>query len=90
MIKNELLSDTMYELKIRPEFPWEVVQDVEIIALMAELYDHQCPWELMEKVMDEYVKTDEALVFCGSLEVCQKGQKLLVGTGLVGEVSEVK
>jgi hypothetical protein len=69
--------------------PWEGIVDIEVIAVMAELYDHECPFSLMEKAMDEYVKQDKALIFCGSFEKCTRGAEMFARVGITAKVLEL-
>lgn len=74
MIKNNSTTEQIYELVISTDTPWEGVDDIEIITVMADIYKNDCPFSLMEKVMDEYIETDKALVFCGSFTECEDGR----------------
>jgi len=90
MIKNNGISTKqVYELVISTSTPWEEVDEVEIISVMALLYDHNCPFSLMEMVMDEFVECDKALVFCGSLDKCQVGKQMFDAVNIDAVINEV-
>jgi hypothetical protein len=82
-------QSTLCELKIYTDSPWEGTQDVDIISVMAILYDRNCPYQLMSKVMNEYETNDSALVFCGSREKCMIGSVMFSEAGIKSIVTEV-
>lgn len=79
----------LYELVIFSPTPESEVNDFDIMGTMLELYSSDCPFTLMEKVMDEFIENDRALVFVGSKEDCNRGKDMFEKCGICAIVAAV-
>ena len=79
----------LYELVIFSPTPESEVNDFDIMGVMSELYESDCSFTLMEKVMDEFIENDRALVFVGSKEDCDRGKDMFEKCDICATVDAV-
>jgi len=82
-------TDALCELRIYTDTPWEATVDTDIMVPLDQVYDEKCSFDMMFKVLAEFEKNDEALVFVGSYEKCAQGVVYFTAHGIQTKILEV-